>query len=52
MKPPPKKTLGVRMDYITVKQIDALSALTGETKSQVVRILIKKALQGTIITNL
>ena len=44
-----EKTIGVRMDYITVKQIDALSALAGQSASQVVRTLIKKALEGTII---
>jgi len=43
------KTIGVRMDYITVKQIEALSALTGQSTSKVVRTLVTKALQETII---
>jgi hypothetical protein len=44
-----EKTIGVRMDYITVKQIEALSAFTGQSVSQIVRTLIKISLQGTII---
>ena len=50
-KPRPKKAIHARLDFDTMQRINALCSLTGESKSQVVRILIKKALQGTVQTN-